>query len=56
MIALLTRLVRNHQGATAIEYALMCALIAIVCIPAMQAVASAVTEAFNSVASATPVD
>ena len=46
----LSRLVRDDNGATAIEYGLIAALIAVAAIGAFTAVGSSLTGIFNSVA------
>jgi pilus assembly protein Flp/PilA len=47
----LTNLLRDEAGATAIEYGLIAALIAVAAIVAMQLVGTSLTSTFNSVAS-----
>jgi len=47
----LTKLVRDESGATAIEYGLIAALIAVAAIAAMQLVGTSLTSTFNNVAS-----
>jgi pilus assembly protein Flp/PilA len=49
--ALLTKLLRDESGATAIEYGLIAALIAVAAIAAMQLVGTSLTSTFNTVAS-----
>jgi len=49
--ALLDRLLRDESGATAIEYGLIAALIAVAAIVGMSAVGSGLTGLFNTVAS-----
>jgi pilus assembly protein Flp/PilA len=49
---LVTRFLRNEDGATAIEYGLIAAGIAVVIITAVQLVGTNLTTTFNSVASA----
>ena len=51
MNSLLSRFVRDEAGATAIEYGLIAALIAVVIITALQTVGTNLTATFNSVAS-----
>jgi pilus assembly protein Flp/PilA len=51
MFATLMNLWRNEDGATAIEYGLIAALIAVAAISAMQLVGSSLTATFNNVAS-----
>ena len=46
-----TRLLRDESGATAIEYGLIAALIAVAAIAAFNAVGSSLTTTFNGVAS-----
>jgi pilus assembly protein Flp/PilA len=52
MRSFITRLLRDDQGATAIEYGLIAALIAVAIITAVGTVGSNLTSTFNSVASA----
>jgi pilus assembly protein Flp/PilA len=47
---LFSRFVRDESGATAIEYGLIAALIAVVIITALQTVGTNLTATFNSVA------
>ena len=49
--SLLTNLLRDDSGATAIEYGLIAALIAVAAIAAMQLVGSSLTGIFTTVAS-----
>jgi len=49
--SLLTNLLRDEGGATAIEYGLIAALIAVAAIAAMQLVGTSLTSTFNNVAS-----
>jgi pilus assembly protein Flp/PilA len=49
---LVTKFVRDESGATAIEYGLIAAGIAVVIIAAVQLVGSNLSKTFNSVASA----
>lgn len=51
MFATLVKLVKNEDGATAIEYGLIAALIAVAAIAAFNAVGSSLTKTFNNVAS-----
>ena len=44
-----TKLLRDEQGATAIEYGLIAALIAVAAITAMQGLGSELTTTFNTV-------
>jgi pilus assembly protein Flp/PilA len=48
---LLDRLLRDDSGATAIEYGLIAALIAVAAIAGMSAVGSGLTSTFNNVSS-----
>ena len=50
MLTLLKNIARNESGATAIEYGLIAALIAVAAIVAMRAVGTNLTTTFNSVA------
>ena len=47
----LTKLIRNDDGATAIEYGLIAALIAVAAIAAFTAVGTNLSSIFNTVAS-----
>lgn len=49
---LVKRFVRDESGATAIEYGLIAALIAVVIIGALQAVGSGLTSKFGQISSA----
>ena len=49
--SVLNKLLKNDDGAAAIEYGLIVALVAIVLISATQAVGSSLTSVFNNVAS-----
>jgi pilus assembly protein Flp/PilA len=51
MYAALVNLVKNEDGATAIEYGLIAALIAVAAIAAFNAVGSSLTATFNNVSS-----
>ena len=51
MIATLTKLVKNEEGATAIEYGLIAALIAVAAIAAFKLVGTNLSSIFNTVAS-----
>jgi pilus assembly protein Flp/PilA len=51
MIATLTKLVKNEDGATAIEYGLIAALIAVAAIAAFKLVGTNLSSIFNTVAS-----
>ncbi len=46
------KLIRNSKGATAIEYGLIAALIAVAAIAAMQGLGTSLTTTFNNVSSA----
>ena len=48
----LKRLIRNNKGATAIEYGLIAALIAVAAITAMQGLGTSLKSTFNNVSSA----
>ena len=48
---LLRKLIRNDKGATAIEYGLIAALIAVAAIAAMQGLGSSLKTTFNNVSS-----
>ena len=48
-MSLVSRFIREESGATAIEYALIAALIAVAAITAMQFVGSRVTDTFRKV-------
>ncbi len=50
MNKLISRFVRDESGATAIEYGLIAALIAVVIITALTTVGTKLTTTFNSVA------
>jgi len=52
MVKFLTRFLHDDSGATAIEYGLIAALIAVAIITAVGSVGSHLTSTFNSVASA----
>ena len=45
------KLVRNNKGATAIEYGLIAALVAVAAIAAMQGLGNAVSTTFNDTSS-----
>ena len=51
MFATLIKLCTNEDGATAIEYGLIAALIAVAAISAFQLVGTSLTSTFNNVAS-----
>lgn len=46
-----TRFLKSEDGPTAVEYAIMLALIVIVCLTAIQAVGTNAQSAFNDIAS-----
>ena len=48
-MAKLVKLIRNQKGATAIEYGLIAALIAVAAIAAMQSVGNKLNTTFNNV-------
>ena len=50
MISMLSKLIRDESGATAIEYGLIAALIAVVIILAVTAVGTNLSATFNTVA------
>ncbi|MBV9827216.1 MAG: Flp family type IVb pilin [Alphaproteobacteria bacterium] len=50
MLTTLIRLVKNEEGATAIEYGLIAALIAVAAIAAFQLVGTNLSSVFNTVA------
>ncbi len=50
MFATLTKLLKNEDGATAIEYGLIAALIAVVAISAFQLVGSNISSTFHNIA------
>ena len=45
----LSKLLRNERGATAIEYGLIAALIAVACITALTSVGTKLSDKFNTV-------
>jgi pilus assembly protein Flp/PilA len=49
------KLIRNDEGATAIEYGLIAALIAVAAIGAMQGIGGKLNTTFNNVSSHLPV-
>ena len=51
MFVTLMKLLKNEEGATAIEYGLIAALIAVAAIAAFQLVGTNLTSTFNNVAS-----
>jgi pilus assembly protein Flp/PilA len=51
MFALFTKLLKNEDGATAIEYGLIAALVAVAAIGAMTSVGTSLTGIFNKVSS-----
>ncbi len=52
MVAILARMLRNDDGATAIEYGLIAALIAVVIIGAVTVVGTSLSSTFTSVSNA----
>lgn len=52
MLGFIRSLVRDENGATAIEYGLIAALISVAIITAVTAVGTSLTSTFNSVATA----
>jgi pilus assembly protein Flp/PilA len=50
MTNLFARFVKDESGATAIEYGLIAALVAVVCITAMRLVGTNLTALFNEIA------
>jgi pilus assembly protein Flp/PilA len=52
MLAVFARMLRNDDGATAIEYGLIAALIAVVIIGAVTAVGTSLSSTFTSVSNA----
>jgi pilus assembly protein Flp/PilA len=50
MGALYMRLIKNNAGVTAIEYGLIAALVAVVCIAAWKVLGTDLSTAFNNVA------
>lgn len=50
MQAFFVRLLKDQQGATAIEYGLIAALIAVAAVTAMTAVGTSLSSTFNSIA------
>jgi pilus assembly protein Flp/PilA len=52
IIEVFTRMLRNEEGATAIEYGLIAALIAVAAVTVMGTVGTNLSSTFNSVASA----
>jgi len=50
-MTIFTKLLRDEQGATAIEYGLIAALIAVAAITAMQSLGSELNTTFNTVSS-----
>ena len=51
MLTILKRFVREEEGATMVEYGLMVALIAVVCIAAVSLVGTSVSDKFSNVSS-----
>jgi pilus assembly protein Flp/PilA len=52
MVAIFSSILRDENGATAIEYGLIAALISVVIISAITAIGTGLAETFSSVASA----
>jgi pilus assembly protein Flp/PilA len=52
MLVTVQAFIKNVKGATAIEYALIASLIAVVAISGMKLIGGKITEKFNTVASA----
>ena len=48
------KFLRDEEGATAVEYAVMVALIIVVCIVAIGAIGTGANKAFNTVAESLP--
>jgi pilus assembly protein Flp/PilA len=51
-MSFLTRFLRDEEGATAIEYGLIAALISVAIIAALTSLQGALTDTFNSITSA----
>jgi pilus assembly protein Flp/PilA len=51
MVTTLASMIRNDEGATMVEYGLLVALIAMVCLVAVQALGTHLSTLFSSVAS-----
>lgn len=54
MLSTLRAVLRDDEGATMVEYGIMVALIAAVCILVVKAIGTKVSGAFNSVSSSLP--
>ncbi len=52
MTKLMARFVREEEGQDLIEYSLLCALIAVACIPVMGNVATAINNIFGRIVAA----
>lgn len=52
MAKLLKKIFKNEEGATAIEYGLIAALISVACIGAMQGIGSSLNNTFGNVSNA----
>ena len=52
MAKLLKKLLKNDEGATAIEYGLIAALISVACIGAMTSIGSSLNNTFGNVSNA----
>ena len=50
MLKIITRLLRDDSGATAIEYGLIAALVAVAAVAAMTSVGTSLSTTFNNVA------
>jgi pilus assembly protein Flp/PilA len=48
-MTMIRKFIKNNKGATAIEYGLIAALIAVAAIAAMQSVGTSLTKTFNNV-------
>ena len=55
MLNLIKRFVREEEGATMVEYGLMVALIAVVCITAVSLLGTNLSGLFNRVATTSPI-
>jgi pilus assembly protein Flp/PilA len=53
-IKLIAKLISDESGATAIEYGVIVALIAVVCIASIQSIGTALQENFQATANAFP--
>lgn len=50
MKKMIRRYVKNENGASLVEYALLCALVAIAAIVGMRALGTGINQAFNNIA------